>query len=177
MNWIETASGDVFDLDHPEDHVYKVDDIAHSLALQCRFNGHCSKFYSVASHSVHVARLQSTMRAYRIGLLHDASEAYLGDCVKPLKTLLPYYRRLETEVSNAIYQQLLGYIPTEADMDPIHAADLAVLACECQELMPSQGKGWDALKGVTPAPIELHCHPWELAESWWLYCWTRSGWQ
>jgi hypothetical protein len=71
----------------PED--ISIYEIAHSLSRTCRYNGHVGKFLSVARHSLWVsARLQTwghdaTMQLW--GLLHDASEAYLGDMVKPLK--------------------------------------------------------------------------------------------
>lgn len=65
-------------------------DIAHALARQCRYNGHCYGHLSVARHSLWVqdtlwaAGWGHGMRMW--GLLHDATEAYLGDMVKPLKT-------------------------------------------------------------------------------------------
>lgn len=64
-------------------------DIAHSLARQCRFNGHCAGFVSVASHCIRVSfdvmdKTGSAMLSLR-GLLHDAAEAYLGDMTRPMK--------------------------------------------------------------------------------------------
>ncbi len=62
-------------------------DIAHALARQCRYNGHVQGFLSVARHSLWVSdELLGYGRRWELwGLLHDASEAYLGDMVKPVK--------------------------------------------------------------------------------------------
>ena len=64
-------------------------DIAHALARQCRYNGHCFGHLSVARHSIWVSGLVETWTKDRHlalhGLLHDAAEAYLGDMVRPLK--------------------------------------------------------------------------------------------
>lgn len=66
-----------------------IKDIAHALARQCRYNGHCFGYLSVARHSIWVSGLVETWTDDRHlalhGLLHDAAEAYLGDMPRPLK--------------------------------------------------------------------------------------------
>jgi hypothetical protein len=72
---------------HPDD--INIYEIAHALSRSCRYNGHVGGFLSVARHSLWVsARLKTWGHDARVqltGLLHDASEAYVGDMVKPLK--------------------------------------------------------------------------------------------
>ncbi|MFH1495895.1 MAG: phosphohydrolase, partial [Pseudomonadota bacterium] len=78
-----------------------IEDIAHGLAYQCRFNGQTSAFYSVAQHSLIVASLVPEELRFA-ALLHDAAEAYLGDMVKPLKVLLPSFSEIEDSVTRII---------------------------------------------------------------------------
>ena len=52
---IETYTGVMFNFLDPKQEDIKIEDIAHSLSLQCRFTGHCKQFYSVAEHSIAVA--------------------------------------------------------------------------------------------------------------------------
>lgn len=61
-----------------------IKDIAHSLSNKCRFNGHCRKFYSVAEHSICCSILAPGYLKLS-ALLHDATEAYLGDITGPIK--------------------------------------------------------------------------------------------
>lgn len=84
MTWILTRSGRKFDLARPTADMVDPADIAHSLSMQCRFNGHTSRYYSVAQHSYLVADLVPA-EDQLAGLLHDATEAYVGDLVRPLK--------------------------------------------------------------------------------------------
>lgn len=83
-----------------DERILSAEEIANSLAKQCRFNGHCRAFYSVARHSQIVAcevkrRAElagMSKRSVRLlalaGLLHDSGEAVVGDIVSPIKRLL-----------------------------------------------------------------------------------------
>lgn len=80
-----------------------IDDIAHALSRICRFGGHCAGFLSVAEHSVHVSRLVPP--EFQLdALLHDASEAYLGDMCRPLKRMeeMQAYRDAEQRAERAV---------------------------------------------------------------------------
>jgi len=75
----------------------KLVDISHALSNLCRYNGHVNGFYSVAQHSVIVAQQFKDMQLRKWGLFHDASEAFLGDVVAPLKHCGHYDFYLEAE--------------------------------------------------------------------------------
>ncbi len=76
-------------------------DIARGLSNMCRYSGQVSFFYSVAQHSILVSELCDPADALW-GLMHDASEAYLSDVVRPLKSGLPEYMEVEKDVMKAI---------------------------------------------------------------------------
>lgn len=103
LNSISTFNGDFFDFLAPEDFNYDIETIAHSLSNICRYGGHSSRFYSVAEHSILVSKLVPPEFGL-CGLLHDASEAFVGDMPSPLKALCPDYRRIENRVHEAIAQ-------------------------------------------------------------------------
>ena len=98
---ITAWSGQWFDILKPEEYEYSIEEIAYALSNLCRYTGHTNAFYSVAEHSVLVSRLVPDHLAL-CGLLHDASEAYLGDVASPLKALLPEYKKIEDRVEQAI---------------------------------------------------------------------------
>ena len=121
-----------------------IEDIAHGLAFQCRFNGQTQEFYSVAQHSLIVASLvPADLRL--AALLHDAAEAYLGDMVKPLKVLLPAFGAIEDQVS-AIIASSFGI--DFSDYGPIKRADLIALATEKRDLMPHSAERWAYLDDI-----------------------------
>ncbi|MFA5241558.1 MAG: phosphohydrolase [Sulfuricella sp.] len=123
-----------------------IEDIAHGLSYQCRFNGQTSAFYSVAQHSLIVASLVPDELKFA-ALLHDAAEAYLGDMVKPLKVLLPSFSQIEDSVTQIIGQRFgvnLSHNPA------IKRADLISLATEKRDLMPYSAEPWSYLEGVKP---------------------------
>lgn len=99
--WIQTFTGKRLDLDPPSPDQIDIEDIAHGLSMLCRFNGQCTRFYSVAEHSVHVSHGIAPKLAL-VGLLHDAAEAYLGDVPSPLKKQLSQFSEFEHHMGEAI---------------------------------------------------------------------------
>jgi hypothetical protein len=162
MTWILTRSGQKFDLANPNADMVHPADIAHSLSMQCRFNGHTSSFYSVAQHCYLVADLVPAEHQLA-ALLHDATEAYVGDMVRPLKEgMRDYAERMGvTELYAETELAVWIAICMRFDVDPIlpasvHHADLVALATEKRDLMPSHPEPWPCLAGITPAPDQIH---------------------
>lgn len=156
--YILTHTGKHFRFSHPEESVCS-EDIAHALARLCRFTGHTNQFYSVAQHSVLVSRL--VVPEHRLAaLLHDASEAYLGDVSMPLKSLLPEYRQIERRVQGAI----MAHFGLPPELPPeVKYADMQMLALERSKLMPEDLTPWPCLEGVEMPKLPLV--PWHAARA------------
>jgi hypothetical protein len=93
-DWMSLASGRIYyPLDPRPEDVF-IEDIAHSLSMQCRYGGHSRVFYSVAEHSYHLSFLVPEEHAL-VALLHDATEAYVSDVPRPLKPYLSNYAEIE----------------------------------------------------------------------------------
>lgn len=99
--WIQTFSGHQVWLFEPDPGVIDIHDIAHHLAIECRYTGATAFPYSVAQHSVLVSeRVEELVLKRPVldhshihtcalqGLLHDAAEAYLKDIPSPWKKYL-----------------------------------------------------------------------------------------
>lgn len=139
-NWMETYSGVAFEPFNPKKDQINIEDIAHSLSMQCRFNGHTTEFYSVAQHSVIVSYLCDPEDALW-GLLHDATEAYLSDLPKPVKILpqLKSYKKAEDELGKIVADRFDLEWPIP---ESVHRADIISLLTEKRDLMPDTPWGW-----------------------------------
>jgi uncharacterized protein len=142
--WISTYTQKAFYFDKLDPDSICIEDIAHALSNVCRFSGHCPHHYSVAQHSVLVSKLCSQDDALT-GLLHDATEAYIGDMVTPLKRLIPDFRSFEDRLWSIIAKKFGAkrVIP-----QGVHRADLAALSIEAKNLMGVDPKEW----GLDEAP-------------------------
>jgi len=149
--FVSTYTGRQFYPLAPTPEQIDIEDIAHGLAYQCRFNGQTRHFYSVAQHSLIVAELVPTDLRLA-ALLHDAAEAYMGDMVKPLKQLFPLFSEIEAKVMGAIG---LRYGVTHFDDKAIKSADLIALATEKRDLMPNSSEAWDSLTGIVASPVRI----------------------
>lgn len=119
MSKVFTYSGKMLDLSDIRPEAIDIKDIAHALSQLCRFSGQCRSFYSVAEHSIRVCGLVPDEHKLA-ALLHDASEAYLGDVIAPIKQMLPAYKKLEDELMAVIankfgFQWPLPAVVKEAD--------------------------------------------------------------
>lgn len=138
------SSGEYFDFENPEGSLFDISDIAHALSHVCRFAGHCSRFYSVAQHCVHVSEQIEPEHALA-GLMHDAVEAFVGDVTKPLKDMLPAYKVIEDRIEAAV----LARFGISTPLHPaVKEADIRMLATEQRQLMHNRDD-WDYTRGRT----------------------------
>ena len=130
-----TVSGHRFYLEDPRPDDVFIEDIAHSLSRQCRFNGHTSVHYSVAQHSVLVSELVEEPELQLAALLHDAAEAYTGDIITPVKDALGTARDLERKIEVAIFERF--GVPFDGRLpQPVKTADVEALKIEFSTLPP-----------------------------------------
>lgn len=87
-----------------------LDDIAERLARIRRFNGGTKIPYSVAQHSYTMMLIFSvegcSPRVKLLALMHDMTEAFMGDMVSPLKQFFPLFSSMEDRLFNIICEQL-----------------------------------------------------------------------
>lgn len=157
---ISTKDGQFFDYNKPEDYRFDIEVIAHALSNICRYGGHSNRFYSVAEHSVLVSRVVPPELAL-CGLLHDASEAFVGDMPSPLKAMCQSYRTIENRVQAAIANSFgLPYpFPPE-----VHLADKMLYKAEREQIAPIPDLVWHTdipaadveIRGLTPGMAKTH---------------------
>ena len=158
MTWILTYTGRAFDLAAPRADLISTVDIAHALSMTCRFGGHTRRHYSVAQHSLLVASIVPPEHQL-VALLHDATEAYIGDMVRPLKMsgLMEDYCSIERRLWLAI----CDHFHLDPELPPcVKEADMIALATERRDLMPDHPAAWECLAGVQALPQSLaNWHP------------------
>ncbi len=160
ITWMQTGSNQQLDFAADEWIVLPIDLIARSLANTCRYNGQCSRYYSVAEHSVHISHMVPKELALA-ALLHDASEVYVGDMPPMLKRYIAgatavSFKDLEHKATSAVAR---GYgIPLEHLESPIiKNFDRRILTDETQQLMPPHAY-WEEYKiTYQPTGIVLEC--------------------
>lgn len=106
-----TLTGLKFSLTDPKPEMITIEDIAAGLAHKGHYSGLTPKYFSIAEHCLLTERLFANtgdLEDYElrlIALLHDASEAYIGDIIRPLKDLVPEFRNIENKIHEAIFKK------------------------------------------------------------------------
>jgi len=161
--WQQTYSGKRFYPFREDLEGIDIDDIAHSLSMLCRFNGHTKYFYSVAEHSVlisnEVEKRYGDVDLSLCGLLHDASESIISDIPKDIKHsgICEGVIELENKIFERIAEKFslkYAYIPKE-----VKEIDNRILLDEGEQLLNDGIKDWYLFKQYKKLGIILPC--WE----------------
>src|SRR3954452_7056470 len=159
--YLQTVSGRFVNPFDPDPDQLDIADIARALANVCRFRGHCRSFYSVAQHSVIVSQLVEErggdVEDVFAALMHDATEAYLGDMPHPIKhrsALGAAFKEAEAHLEQVIAQRF-HIKPGVADIKKV---DRALLATEPRALSGDNCR-WPELDWVEPLELELVAWP------------------
>lgn len=133
-----TYKGTKFCYANPTKEMIDVEDIIRSISRLNRFVGHSTRAYTVGEHTffclVMAERLGYSHREQLLVLIHDFTEAYVGDCPSPLKKLLPEFSIIEARVEQAIYEYIGIEPPTEEEYAKIKSVDLTMLAIEMRDI-------------------------------------------
>ena len=147
MTFIQTYTGKKLDLKNPHPEQIDIIDIAHGLSQICRFAGQSSFFYSVAQHSIYVSRKLKTPKEKLLGLLHDATEAYIGDIPTPVKSLCPDYKAVEGRLWRVIAKKF--DIPEKMPKH-IKMIDMRVLSTERAEVFANRISWGEYMDNIEP---------------------------
>lgn len=176
-DWMQTYTGGRFYPLSPRAEDINPFDITHALSMLCRYNGHVDRFYSVAEHCVLMSQVMPTPELALEALLHDGSEAYLGDMIRPLKHTeeMEPYKVAEAEVEYQIAVRfglpLRGLAPTGSPHARSYTmpavvkdADTRILLTERTALM-SNYKPSDRWLMDGMEPLDVAIQAWEPAEA------------
>ena len=159
--YLQTVSGRWVNPFDPDPEQLDAGDIARALANLSRFGGHTRAFYSVAQHSVIVSQLVEERGGDAedafAALMHDATEAYLGDMPHPIKHRSPLgaaFKAAEDQLEAAIRDRFA----IRADVPEIKRVDRALLATE-RRAFSTEDWHWPELDGVEPLELELEGWP------------------
>lgn len=111
---METYSGKEIDPTWIKPNDVCLEDIARSLSMTCRFNGHVTRFYSVANHCVNMAQWffdQERYKEAKYALFHEGDEVIFGDIITQIKYLdiLAELREIIKATQRTIYKQFKLY--------------------------------------------------------------------
>lgn len=114
-----------------------IEDVAHALSNICRYGGHCLFHYSVAQHSVLCSLEPGTSKEQFEFLLHDSSETFVNDLIRPIKHRPEFlqYRLEEDKIQKIIFEKYGLEFPLS---DKIHTVDNKILKEEIAAIIITQ---------------------------------------
>ena len=155
-----TFLGNEFHVFNPNENEINILDIAHSLSLQCRFNGHSSAFYSVAQHLLIGSELiiEQFKKEY---FGHDFTETYTGDLISPIKRRSPEFYKMEGKIEKIISKKYELTYPMSKEVKEMDSLmlrmELSYLTKhknKTNEIFPISKEQFLKLIDKTPAEVE-----------------------
>lgn len=134
--------------------VWNVDNIAHALGQNARYNGNAREFYSVAEHGVLVSLLMEHLHIGDPfeGLHHDDTESVMSDIPSPWKPMLPDWRAIDKRLELSMRQH--WGLP-ESMTDGCRTADWLALFMEAKILIDGGGADFYDPKNLRPQALAL----------------------
>lgn len=149
--WVQTYSGRKFTPLNPKIEDIDINDIATALSRKCRYNGHCREFYSVAEHSVLMARYAPKWLRLA-ALLHDAGECYLTDMPGPIKSAFSDFVACEDAIMELVAQKFGFMWPLP---DEVKRMDRAMLSDEKEQIMAPTEHDWGLMAPALGIKLQL----------------------
>ncbi len=142
-----------------------IQDIAHALSLTCRGGGHVSYFFSVAQHSINCmneAKARGWSERLQLAcLLHDASEAYISDIIRPVKVHLSNYLEIESMIMDVILEHFGLSDLSEEENAMWKQIDDDMMNFELKNLM--KGEAYRNTDNLSSVPVVAE-RPWREVE-------------
>ncbi len=164
MSCFAMTSGRLIDINNFNANDIDIEDIAHHLSKIQRFNGATPSnvSYTVGEHSINLAnyflaKFHPFCRDHlaAVALIHDASEAYMGDLISPVKEVLPDYILKENAIQLLIKTK---YLPSNVNSTikniDVKKEDKRILIDEVETLMPDKLDLYKKESGLE----KLGCH-------------------
>ncbi len=153
--WKETYTGAKFYLMDPRPEEVVFEDVAHSLAHQCRYTGHCLKWYSVAEHCCLLTDYvkeqgRDCFDQYEM-LMHDAPEYATGDISRPMKYGIPGLKASLEHIEVAVSA---AFGTTYPEPNWLRKIDARMIRDERAQNMVDSGNDWNHDK-LVPLGITL----------------------
>jgi len=175
-------SGEEIDIENLSIDQINLQDIAHHLTKICRYSGglNLNYHYSVANHSIalyyYAMDNNYPLEVQRGLLMHDASEAYLGDVNGVLKKHLPDYQEIEGMFTSLIESKYSLSTDTMVK-SIIHQLDKRILLDEAKAFCPRYYNrfkvGWESIE-----PLGIKLYPerdLSITKSMFLHCCDMLG--
>lgn len=156
-HYVQPKNGGRLYILDPQPEQVSIEEIAQGLAACPRWAGQVivDPPYTVAEHSVLVtdlvAELGGSLQEQREALVHDATEAFIGDLAHPVKLLCPEYKAIENKLMQVIAKKFGLKYP----FSPIvKKADNIAVATEARDLKRAPQDIYHMPE--PPAPIWIH---------------------